>query len=84
MGDEKGNCIFVDKGGNWWLAETENVLGESDIIIIREMTEDWKELFVKGFYEFMNEFAPCLLFLEEGTEQISSTSAKNRKVMYPK
>ena len=82
MGEKQGNCIYIDTEGMWWLAETDQVMGESDIIIIEDKTEIAKEVFTEEFVKFVNSITPHLLFKEEGDESWKGTDAKERKVVF--
>lgn len=83
MGEKQGNCIYIDTEGKWWLAETDQVMGNSDIVIIEDKTEEAKEVFAENFVEFANAIAPHLLFREEGKENWSGTDAKDRNIVFP-
>ena len=81
MGEKQGNCIYIDKEGKWWLAETEDIF-QGEIRLIEEQTEEINEAFTESFVKFVNGIAPHILFIEEGKENFSGTDAKDRKVVY--
>lgn len=83
MGENRGNCIYIDTESKWWRAETDQIIGDSDIVVIGDETETAKETFTEDFVKFVNSIAPHLLFKEEGKECWSGTGAKNRNVIFP-
>lgn len=77
---DKANCIFVDVNGKWWIANTEDVSGDNDIILIEEKTDELKKVFKKYFVKFYEAAAPQILYVCDN--RFCGTHAKNRKIIH--
>lgn len=60
----KENCIFVDKKGNWWVAEAE-IFGDGEINLIEEKTKQLTCSEKEEFVSYLNAVAPYLLYENE-------------------
>lgn len=76
---DKGNCIYIDVKGKWWIANTEDAFGDHDIVLIEEKTDELKKIFKEDFIKFAEAAAPHILYI--GEDSICGTSAKNRKTI---
>ena len=81
MGENRVNCIYIDEEGKWWLAESEDALGEKEILLIEEKTEELKEGFDEKYFKFITSIAPHIIYPLEG--MVCGTDARGRKVIYP-
>ena len=79
----EANCIYIDAERKWWTAEIKDdlVLGEENIILIEEKTEEFTNSFIDEFVEFVNSIAPHILFVDEDNKWYG-TSPKERNIVY--
>ena len=72
-----GNCIYIDAGGKCWLANAK-ILGEGDIILIKDLTE---KVIKKFSVEFLGRIEkPYILFFDEN-DDLAGISAKGMRVV---
>lgn len=81
MGENRVKCFFVESAGKWWIAETEDILGDKDILLIEEKTEEITKNLDKKYVEFIESIAPHIIYLLN--DMTCGTDAKGRKVIYP-